>query len=58
MAHGYTQEQGIDYEDVFSYVPRLEIVKLMLSITAQKEWKVFHMDVKLAFFEWWSQWRN
>lgn len=52
MAHGYTQEQGIDYEDVFSYVPRLEIVKLMLSITAQKEWKVFHMDVKLAFFEW------
>lgn len=48
VARGYVQEKGIDYEDVFFPVARLETVKLILSIAAHKEWQVYHMDVKSA----------
>ena len=41
VAKGYTQQYGVDYEDVFSPVARMEIVRLMISLTAQKRWKMF-----------------
>lgn len=39
----------MDYEEIFSPVARMDIVWLLLALAAQKDWHVFHLDVKLAF---------
>jgi hypothetical protein len=49
VAKGYVQRQGVDYEEVFAPVARLETVRLLLALAAQGDWKVHHMDVKSAF---------
>jgi hypothetical protein len=49
VAKGYIQRQGVDYEEVFAPVARLETVRLLLALAAQQEWKVHHMDVKSTF---------
>ena len=41
VAKGYKQQYGVDYEDVFTPVARIKIVRLMISLTAQKRWKIF-----------------
>lgn len=46
---GYTQKHGIDYNEVFAPVARLETVRLIISLSAQKGWVVFQLDVKSAF---------
>jgi hypothetical protein len=49
VAKGYKQQYGVDYEDVFAPVARIETVRLVISLAAQKQWKIFQMDVKSAF---------
>lgn len=49
VAKGYVQRQGIDDEEVFSPVARIETVWLLLVLVAQCKWQVYHMDVKTAF---------
>ncbi|RVW63782.1 Retrovirus-related Pol polyprotein from transposon TNT 1-94 [Vitis vinifera] len=49
VAKGYVQRQGIDFDEVFTPVARLETVRLLISIAAHEGWKVHHMDVKSAF---------
>lgn len=49
VAKGYVQRQGIDFEEVFAPVTRLETVRLLLAIAAKNGWEVHHMDVKSAF---------
>lgn len=49
VAKGYSQQQGIDYEEVFSPVARLETVRLVLAFAAQHGWEVHQFDVKSAF---------
>jgi hypothetical protein len=49
VAKGYVQRQGIDFEEVFAPVARLETVRLLIAIAAQEGWQVHHMDVKSAF---------
>ena len=49
VAKGYVQKQGVDFEDVFAPVARLESVRLLLAIAAHYSWEVHHMDVKSAF---------
>ena len=49
VAKGYAQKQGVDYEEVFGPVARLETVRLILALATQGEWEVHHMDVKSAF---------
>ncbi|KAF0929593.1 hypothetical protein E2562_022791 [Oryza meyeriana var. granulata] len=48
VAKGYIQQQGIDYE-VFALVARMESVRMLLAVAAQRGWLVHHMDVKSAF---------
>jgi hypothetical protein len=36
VAKGYTQEHGIDYTEVFASVARMDIVRLVISLAAQK----------------------
>ena len=49
VAKGYAQRHGVDYEEVFAPVARLETVRLVLALAAQGKWEVHHMDVKSAF---------
>jgi hypothetical protein len=48
-AKGYVQRPGIDFDEVFALVARLESVRLLLALAATEGWAVHHMDVKSAF---------
>ncbi|KAJ9538527.1 hypothetical protein OSB04_031260 [Centaurea solstitialis] len=49
VAQGYTQEEGIDYDEVFAPVARIEVIRLFLAYASFKNFKVYQMDVKSAF---------
>ncbi|GKD89251.1 putative ribonuclease H-like domain-containing protein, partial [Tanacetum coccineum] len=49
VAQGYTQEEGIDYDDVFSLVARIEAMRLILANASFMRFIVYQMDVKSAF---------
>ena len=49
VAKGYVQRPGIDFDEVFAPVTRLDSVRLLLAVAAQFKWQVHHMDVKTAF---------
>ena len=49
IAKGYIQKFGVDFEDVFAPVTKMETVRLLLAIAANNEWEVHHLDVKSAF---------
>ncbi|XP_074362568.1 uncharacterized protein LOC141702856 [Apium graveolens] len=49
VAKGYVQRYGIDYEEVFALVTRLETVRLLLALAAKNQWEIHHLDVKTAF---------
>ncbi|KAL4028969.1 hypothetical protein IC575_012188 [Cucumis melo] len=49
VVKGYKQEYGVDYEEIFAPVTRIETIRLILSLAAQNGWKVYQMDVKSAF---------
>ncbi|GKC90556.1 putative ribonuclease H-like domain-containing protein [Tanacetum coccineum] len=46
---GYTQEEGIDYDEVFAPVARIEAIRLFLAYASFKDFVVYQMDVKNAF---------
>ncbi|GJZ09275.1 putative ribonuclease H-like domain-containing protein [Tanacetum coccineum] len=49
VAQGYTQEEGIDYDEVFAPVARIEAIRLFLAYASFKDFVVYQMDVKIAF---------
>nr|GFB32119.1 hypothetical protein [Tanacetum cinerariifolium] len=49
VAQGHTQEEGIDYDEVFSPVARIEAIKLFLAYASFMGFTVYQMDVKSAF---------
>nr|GEW64093.1 hypothetical protein [Tanacetum cinerariifolium] len=46
---GYTQEEDIDYDEVFALVARIEAIRLFLAYASFKDFMVYQMDVKSAF---------
>ncbi|GJW80341.1 retrovirus-related pol polyprotein from transposon TNT 1-94 [Tanacetum coccineum] len=48
-AKGYAQKEGIDFEESFAPVARLEVVQLFIAYAAYKSFTVYQMDVKIAF---------
>ncbi|KAJ9539003.1 LOW QUALITY PROTEIN: hypothetical protein OSB04_031736 [Centaurea solstitialis] len=46
---GYSQQEGIDYDETFAPVARIEAIRIFLAYAAHKNIKVFQMDVKSAF---------
>ncbi|GJV71274.1 copia protein [Tanacetum coccineum] len=49
VAKGYGQEEGIDFEESFAPVVRLEAVRIFVAYAAHKNFPIFQMDVKTAF---------
>ncbi|GKE01285.1 putative ribonuclease H-like domain-containing protein, partial [Tanacetum coccineum] len=49
VAQGYTQEEGIDYDEVYALVARIEAIRLFLAYASFMDFTVYQMDVKSAF---------
>ena len=49
VAKGYTQVQGIDYEETFSPVARYESIRYLLTHAVLQDWEIEAMNVKLAY---------
>nr|GEX59003.1 hypothetical protein [Tanacetum cinerariifolium] len=49
VAKGYAQEEGIDFEESFALVARLEAVRIFVAYAAHKSFPIYQMDVKTAF---------
>jgi len=49
VAQGYNQQEGIDYDETFASVARLEAIRILLAYDVHKRIKLFQMDVKSAF---------
>nr|GEZ79533.1 retrovirus-related Pol polyprotein from transposon TNT 1-94 [Tanacetum cinerariifolium] len=49
VAHGYRQEEGIDFEESFAPITRLEATRIFLAFAAHKNMVVYQMDVKTTF---------
>ena len=49
MAKGYTQTYGVDYQETFSIVAKLNTVIVFLSLAANLDWPLHQLDVKNVF---------
>nr|GEW64537.1 retrovirus-related Pol polyprotein from transposon TNT 1-94 [Tanacetum cinerariifolium] len=49
VAHGFTQEEGIDYDEVFAPVARIKAIRLFLAYASFMGFLVYQMDIKSAF---------
>ena len=49
VVKGYAQVFGVDYLETFSLVARLDTIRLLLVVAAQKNWRVYQLDVKSTF---------
>ncbi|RVW18658.1 Copia protein [Vitis vinifera] len=49
VAQGFNQEEGIDYEETFAPVARLEAIRMLLAFACFKDFVLYQMDVKSAF---------
>ncbi|GKF39202.1 retrovirus-related pol polyprotein from transposon TNT 1-94, partial [Tanacetum coccineum] len=49
VAKGYGQEEGINFEESFTPVARLEAVRIFVAYTAHKNFPIYQMDVKTTF---------
>jgi hypothetical protein len=48
---GYSQKEGIDYEETFALVPHLEVIRILLAFSVAKGFKLYQMDMKSAFLD-------
>ncbi len=46
---GFNQQEGIDYDETFAPVARLEPIRILIAFAAHMNFKLFQMDVKTAF---------
>ena len=49
MVQGFRQIEGLDYDEVFAPVARLEAIRLFLAYASFKGFRVYQLDVKTAF---------
>ncbi|CAL2276266.1 unnamed protein product [Prunus armeniaca] len=49
VAKGYAQQYGVDYTEVFAPVARMDTIRMIIALAAQRGWTVYQLDVKSAF---------
>ena len=49
VAKGFTQQSGIDYEDIFSPVTKSSTIRLVLVVATQFNWPMKQLDINNAF---------
>ena len=49
VAKGYTQKEGIEFEDTFSPVAKLNTIRILVALATTHKWKIYQLDVKYAF---------
>ena len=49
VAQGYLQMEGVDYDETFALVARMESIRILLALACQLKFKLYQMDVKTAF---------
>jgi hypothetical protein len=49
LAKGYSQVEGLDFDESFAPVARLESIRILLAYATYHDFKLFQMDVKSAF---------
>ena len=49
VAWGFSQVEGVDYDETFAPVARYTSIRSLISIAAEMGWKIHQMDVKTAF---------
>jgi hypothetical protein len=49
VARGFSQKEGIDYEETFAPVARYTSIRTIIALTAKMKWKLHQMDVKTTF---------
>ena len=50
VCKGYAQVVGIDFEETYAPMARLEAIKMFLALSCHKKFKVYQMDVKHGIF--------
>ena len=49
VAQGYSQMEGVDYDETFALVEHMESIRILLALACQLRFKLYQMDVKTAF---------
>ena len=49
VAKGYVQKHGVDFDEVFAPVARIETVRFIISLATSNGWEIHHLDVKTTF---------
>ena len=49
VSKGFSQQYGVNYDETFSPVARMDTIIVVLSITTKNQWHVYQMDVKYSF---------
>ena len=49
VAQGYSQMEGVDYDETFASVARMESIRILLALACHLKFKIYQMDVKIAF---------
>jgi hypothetical protein len=49
VAHGFSQKEGIDYEETFTPVARYTSIRTIIALAAKMKWNLHQMDIKTAF---------
>ena len=49
VARGFSQVEGIDYDETFAPIARYTSIRALISIVAEMGWKIHQMDVKTSF---------
>jgi hypothetical protein len=58
VCKGYAQIEGLDFDETFAPVARLESIRMFLAYACHKKFKVYQMDVKSIFSKWRSKRRS
>lgn len=51
ITKGYTQQEGVDFTEVYSLVAQMETIHAFSIVRAQKNWCIFYLDIKITFLD-------